>query len=249
MRRKGMRIQIVSDLHAEFYKRPIESLETLTNGSIGDVLVLAGDICPVSMSEIWRESMRYLCDRYERVIYVPGNHEHYSISLETSKRALIEASKELPNLVMNWSGKEEIDGVSFLLATLWYEDSPDCYIGRHLISDFSLIKGSDPSLFIEEGKKDRVLIEEEGASCPIWIFHHLPSPQSIGMRYRGAMSNCYYLNDIERLIQKYQPKLVIHGHTHDSYDYTLGETRVICNPRGYEGEVNKDFNPSLIVDV
>jgi len=32
-----------------------------------------------------------------------------------------------------------------------------------------------------------------------------------------------------------QIKLWVHGHTHDPYDYVIGETRVVCNPRGYIG--------------
>jgi len=28
-------------------------------------------------------------------------------------------------------------------------------------------------------------------------------------------------------------KLWTHGHTHEDFDYMLGSTRVVCNPRGY----------------
>lgn len=38
------------------------------------------------------------------------------------------------------------------------------------------------------------------------------------------------------------------GHTHDSFDYKVSETRVICNPKGY-GSENKDFNPNLIIHL
>jgi hypothetical protein len=30
-------------------------------------------------------------------------------------------------------------------------------------------------------------------------------------------------------------KLWTHGHTHDPFDYKIGKTRVVCNPRGYFG--------------
>ena len=30
-------------------------------------------------------------------------------------------------------------------------------------------------------------------------------------------------------------KYWIHGHTHDACDYMIGDTRVLCNPRGYIG--------------
>jgi hypothetical protein len=45
------------------------------------------------------------------------------------------------------------------------------------------------------------------------------------------------------------------GHTHDSFDYMLGKSRVVCNPRGYPinrgtGEYeNPKFNSQLIVEV
>jgi hypothetical protein len=31
-------------------------------------------------------------------------------------------------------------------------------------------------------------------------------------------------------------KAWIHGHTHDEFDYTIGITKVLCNPRGYPKE-------------
>jgi predicted phosphodiesterase len=44
----------------------------------------------------------------------------------------------------------------------------------------------------------------------------------------------------------------IHGHTHDSFDYSRNGTRVVCNPRGYvtrRGAENNEFDPALIVEV
>lgn len=47
-------------------------------------------------------------------------------------------------------------------------------------------------------------------------------------------------------------ELWIRGHTHDSFDYSLKETRVVCNPRGYvQREIQESitFNPRLIIEV
>lgn len=42
----------------------------------------------------------------------------------------------------------------------------------------------------------------------------------------------------------------IHGHTHESFDYLVNGTRVMCNPRGYAPtELNPAFDPGLTVDV
>ena len=50
------------------------------------------------------------------------------------------------------------------------------------------------------------------------------------------------------MIEEQRPALWVHGHTHDSCDYQVGVTRVVCNPRGYEDE-NKRFDPELVVTV
>ena len=47
-----------------------------------------------------------------------------------------------------------------------------------------------------------------------------------------------------------QPALWVHGHMHESYDYEVYGTRVVCNPRGYAPDaLNPDFWPDLVVDI
>ena len=46
--------------------------------------------------------------------------------------------------------------------------------------------------------------------------------------------------------------LWLHGHTHDSFDYRINGTRVVCNPRGYaRNGINENalFDPSLTLEV
>ena len=44
--------------------------------------------------------------------------------------------------------------------------------------------------------------------------------------------------------------LWIHGHIHESFDYKIGKTRVVCNPRGYASiEENKGFRPDYTLVV
>jgi hypothetical protein len=48
------------------------------------------------------------------------------------------------------------------------------------------------------------------------------------------MVNGAYSSDLsEFILDRPQIKVWTHGHTHDKYDYMVGSTRVICNPRGY----------------
>ena len=49
------------------------------------------------------------------------------------------------------------------------------------------------------------------------------------------------------------PSLWIHGHIHESFDYDVGNCRVLCNPRGYlqygHGLEYQRYNPGLVVDL
>ena len=39
----------------------------------------------------------------------------------------------------------------------------------------------------------------------------------------------------------------VHGHTHDPFDYKIGECRVVCNPRGYYPyEGSKRYEPVVL---
>jgi len=65
--------------------------------------------------------------------------------------------------------------------------------------------------------------------------HHAPSLRSIHPRFaKDYLTNGAYSSDLDNFITNHpQIQLWIHGHTHDEFDYTVGATRVVCNPRGY----------------
>jgi len=69
------------------------------------------------------------------------------------------------------------------------------------------------------------------------VGHHAPSKMSTKPRYKhDTLMNGGYSSDLsEFMLDHPQIKAWTHGHTHDKFDYMIGSTRVICNPRGYIG--------------
>ena len=60
------------------------------------------------------------------------------------------------------------------------------------------------------------------------------------------------MSDAECLLGAARVRLWVHGHTHDTFDYLVKGTRVICNPRGYAKDgVNENlrFDPNLTIDI
>jgi hypothetical protein len=81
-----------------------------------------------------------------------------------------------------------------------------------------------------------VLADRKDEKCVI-VGHHSPSHLSIHEKYKGQdlMNGGYHSDLSEFILDHPQVKLWTHGHTHDPFDYTVGETRIVCNPRGYGG--------------
>ena len=67
------------------------------------------------------------------------------------------------------------------------------------------------------------------------VGHHAPSKASTHPRYKGeVIMNGAYSSRLDNFILNHpQIKLWTHGHTHEEFDYMIGTTRVVCNPRGY----------------
>jgi Icc-related predicted phosphoesterase len=91
------------------------------------------------------------------------------------------------------------------------------------------------------------------------ITHHGPHPKSVHPRYSGDPLNAAFVSDLTPLVE--QADLWIHGHVHDSFDYTVGKCRVVANPRGYARNrlyadgpeqivwENPAFDPALVIEA
>lgn len=84
------------------------------------------------------------------------------------------------------------------------------------------------------------------------VTHHAPHRGSLHQKFASHWLSAAYVNQLPASFFDV-PIAWIHGHTHESVDYRVGNTRVVCNPRGYasvfEPELNPAFNPGLVIEV
>ena len=82
------------------------------------------------------------------------------------------------------------------------------------------------------------------------VGHHTPSHQSCHPRYKkdDLMNGGYHSDLSEFILDRPGIKLWTHGHTHELFDYMIGTTRVVCNPRGYIGyeQLADDFKLKVV---
>jgi predicted phosphodiesterase len=247
-------IRLLSDLHLEFqpgtWREFVGSIEPNA-----DVLVLAGDIATDGIAD----ALRAFCARWRRVVFVAGNHEFYGSSVDATNERLAEVSQRGSLANLHWLENQSvtIDGVRFLGASLWFQDlpqrGPNESDPRHGLTDFYAIRGLEPWVY-RQNAKTREWLDANVRAGDVVVTHHLPSERSTHPKYRGHPVNRFFLGcttlEIDTLIRERGPRLWLHGHTHESMDYLLGETRVVCNPRGYWGhEMNPAFDPGLTIEV
>ena len=82
------------------------------------------------------------------------------------------------------------------------------------------------------------------------VGHHAPSRLSTHPRYQhDTLMNGGFSSSLDEFIlNNPQIKLWTHGHTHEDFDYMIGSTRIVCNPRGYTNyeERTDTWKPKLV---
>ncbi len=251
-----MKIGVFSDLHLEFGKYDPPKVDA-------DIIILAGDIHVGDQGIEWAKDVF----KEKEVIYVIGNHEYYhgdfsKITDQIRKKATGS------NIHVLEKEKLVIGEVCFLGCTLWTDF--DLFGNRELdgmnaqyrMPDFNIINLSQEKRPLEptdtvhwHNQSKQWLAEKTSPKSGkkkkmVVITHHTPSHQSIPKQYKTDALSAAFASNMDRFIMEHSIDLWVHGHVHESCDYALGNTRIICNPKGYGlREENNGFNPDLVVEI
>lgn len=215
----------------------------------------------------FRDFLKRCSFQFPHVIYIAGNHEFYHGKWLKTLQVLREECAKFPNIYFLERDTKVIDDVVFIGATLWTDmnrgDPLTLHATKSLLNDFRLIRNDEKGFTslkpMDTAIRHRdtleyfreVLRNNENKKCVI-VGHHTPSWQSCHERYRGdsLMNACYHSELSEFILDHPQIKLWTHGHTHHPFDYMIGDTRIVCNPRGYEGyEADNGWNPQIMIEV
>lgn len=250
-----MRLNVLSDLHLS-----LGALALPENDA--DVVVLAGDLARPQEAIAWASGIA------KPVLYVPGNHEFYGGDIAGTVAELKRLSAGSGIRVLD-NDATVIGGVRFLGTTLWTDfmlfgagekRTAAMAEAQRFSRDFSRIRTGDhpftpeasAALFAQHAAWLARVLAAPHAGPTVVITHHAPSTGSIHPRFAGSLLNASFVSAAERLVEESRARLWIHGHTHDSFDYVLGGTRVLCNPRGYSrngANENPSFDANLLVEI
>jgi Icc-related predicted phosphoesterase len=261
-----MLIQLKSDLHTEFWfnrtgiytpGEPAMPQEHWVNPE-ADVVVLAGDIGDLSC---WAALRDWYSNCGKPVIYVPGNHEHWGGTF-TEAQSTMERYFENTSIHLLNSKSTIVKDVLFIGAPLWTPlTRPLESLFAMRTADFRMIKNMTPAHwnYLHHADvntiRDALKFEQFKDKKRVVITHFLPHFNSVPERFKMSDSNCIFVSDqTELMTEEWSPSLWLHGHTHDSCDYKIGNTRVVANPFGYKGtgyasDLNKEYKSDLLLEV
>lgn len=261
-------IRVISDLHLEQLMGQRE--EFLAEKFIPpdprdaeSIIVLAGDIS--SKPEQLIPFLGWLKDRFMKIIYIPGNHEvygHEMMNWEANIKAAIKNNFEDGILEFPGHGVKsvELDGLRIIFGTLWGDGGQTlddhANVARYL-NDFRVVKLGDykfkvsdmQRLHKEQKAEIKRLLEIPFDGKTVVATHHMPSYELCHPRF-GTDCNGGFASHCDDLLGgEHAPAVWIHGHTHDSVDRMLHDTRIVCNPSGYRyeyGTIHNFFGPKFL---
>ncbi|UYO00185.1 MAG: metallophosphoesterase family protein [Devosia sp.] len=198
------------------------------------------------------------------IVFVPGNHDVMSAGLDawdSGNGDLLDRGIH----VLSSGQTVVIEGVRFVGATLWTDFSladdvfgSEAWAAKHM-PEYQRVKKPDgtaiwPADTRAAHAQHRATIDaalsQPFAGPTVVVTHHAPSRRSIAGSVE--VSDAAFASDLEPMIMRHQPTLWVHGHVHQHHDYLIGNTRIIANPRGYQGPDHGEdsgFIEDLVVEV
>lgn len=253
-----MKVYVTSDIHLEFGDLNLQNKDNVDVLILSGDICVARDISRPDKSNRIIDFFKRCSFQFPHVIYVMGNHEHYHGDFAKSYghiKSMLE-SNMLSNIYLLEKETKEIDGYYFIGGTLWTDcnnsDPRTLFHLEQCMNDFRVVKNSMdtrvwkflPRHTVEDHRRmkeyllavlDNLKAQGNHDARVVVVGHHLPSSLSTHPRYQhDTLMNGGYRSDLDELILDHpEIKLWTHGHTHEEFDYMIGTTRIVCNPRGY----------------
>lgn len=200
----------------------------------------------------FRDFLKRCSFQFPHVIYVAGNHEFYHGRWRASLDHLREECARFDNVYFLEQDVKVINDVTFVGGTLWTDcnrgDPMTLHALADMMNDFRIIRNDEhgytklrPAHTMYRHQQTvsylRTVLADRKDHKVVVVGHHAPSYQSIAECYRKdhLMNGGYYSDLDEFILDHPQIKVWTCGHTHHRHHYYIGDTLVVCNPRGYAG--------------
>ncbi len=261
-------LQILSDLHFEFYTNKLEIdkfIKKLINVDT-DIIIIAGDLC------LGKDVIYYLnnirSQTKKEIIFVPGNHEYYGSQKCYIDNMLKTSTNLHPDVHILIENYIEIHDIIFIGSTGWWDKYPTNY-QLESINDFKMIYDiKENNWGVDWGIKslnffNYTLDKFKNSKQKIVCISHNGVVNKVHKDFENNPLNSLFINNWEWVIEKYPIDLWIYGHSHKSMNFHIQpiieygkemefnkSLNFITNPFGYfPFGINKEFEYQKIIKI
>ena len=255
-----LKIAIHSDLHLEFRR----FVPDITDA---DVVILAGDIS----NNI--QDIEWLYNKLQQqasipVLFIPGNHEYYHNDFDEMNLFFKDLDAKYQNFHFMNNRVLPIGEYDFIGSTLWTDFtlgkpvSEAEAIAANAIADFKVIcyknkpfSTQDCSQLFRESVKELDDLLHYGSDRQKIVFTHFAIDEKCSAeQHRGSELTAYFTANVKYLIEKYEPKVWIYGHTHHNernkpQTFKIGRTTILSNQKGYPNESIENYQSDYIYEL
>lgn len=251
-------LQVVSDIHLEKRVIPFEHILTPS----AHVLALVGDIgSPFSLG--LAEFIAWCAQRFQYVLYVPGNHEYYNTMgtpVDEINTMLAHICSQFPNVHFMYNTVFKLNQYNFIGTPLWsyVPDAHKAYI-QAIMNDYNYIYKArhlkitvdDTNIEFQKNKaflEGAIIASRNEGQIPIVLTHHTPS-------FNKTSAPCYENNISCHSFSTSLPcapgtiRLWCCGHTHYNFRHTAEGYELLSNQFGYGWTSVANYNERLCVHL
>jgi predicted phosphodiesterase len=269
-----VKIQIMSDVHLEFGALNAHKVED------ADTLFLAGDIIVAAylrkdrtdkdarkQKAVYDQFFNEFAAQFNQVFMVPGNHEYYGSNVDEAMQDMLEYFQYKNVVLMDNEVFPLTDTHALFAGTFWTDFKNDDYFvkykGQQGMTDYHVIYNRrglklTPNEVLQWNKEARQALrnalDTTERKLVVMTHHGLMFPPALerGPSMDGTDFDFLYYNTglEEWILNEGKVAAVIHGHTHDTYNYNYNGVQVIVNPRGYHKyRVNEEFVDGFVLEI
>lgn len=254
-----MKFYLWSDVHNDFgtlYFKP-----ELYNKEYP--LIIAGDWGTATEKNL--VTLQELCDFFNDVIFVPGNHDYYGGDIETVDTDYKNFSIENPNFHFLNSKTVEIGEYNFIGCTLWTDlDQRSEYLiksAHRILNDFRYIEDFgwkyhyvNNWLKLNDKHVQFILDNIKPNKKNIIVTHHAPSEICVEDRFRNNSINGFYHCNNRFIDDLFHEKKIdgwVHGHMHVQGIVHFNDIPIFRNARGYHyyEETADKWEPNKVFEI
>ena len=252
-----MKIQYCSDLHLEFP----HNREFIKKNPIiptGEILLLAGDILPFQLLNESSEFLDRISDSFEKVYWIPGNHEYYGSDINQRSGSFSEQIRSNVTLLNNQEIK--IKDVNFIFSTLWSKiGEENRLIIENTLSDFGSIMDENKKfssikfneLHTESVNFIRGKLSQNINQKNVVITHHVPTFLNYPEEHKQSRVNQGFATELYDLIHDSTIDYWIYGHHHTNIPtFDINGAKLITNQLGYvKYKKNKTYRNDISFEI